>query len=489
MRRGPLSFLAALLFLGAGSAWLLHRRAAAKADLRVLLLDPVPGEGVKQLEAQALELLLEDELELRGGLPVTNLPRLPEELGPFPPGARILVLAPQARRQGDALQLTVHWAEAQAGSASALAWKEAASRTQAPARALEEALGALPLDLAPTPAALVPQDPAAFWSLLRAHGAAFSNADLPEALTLARRVADLEPGCATVHFALAQLEDHQMLQAPRGSEIREDQVEAECRRGLELLPEHPRGLRQFCRLKSDAGRQREALPLLQGALQRRPRALNLLFGLDYAARTAGLMDLALAARERIEALWAGQPLATPYAYTYLYAGQLQRFEDSFWQSKGFEPDGRVLFETGYAELAKGHREGALELFDRAEREPGTPEHFRLLAQAMRLQLEGRPAEARAAMGALDQARTGLQVPDGEFTFTMAEAAAFLEDHGLAMDLAHRAFSQGFGCTTWYERSPFLRPLQELPRWKALLQHLREREGRQAALFRRRDFGL
>ena len=41
--------------------------------------------------------------------------------------------------------------------------------------------------------------------------------------------------------------------------------------------------------------------------------------------------------------------------------------------------------------------------------------------------------------------------------------------------ADRAFARGFGCTVWYERSPMLEPLRSLPKWKALMQHLQERQ--------------
>ena len=132
---------------------------------------------------------------------------------------------------------------------------------------------------------------------------------------------------------------------------------------------------------------------------------------------------------------------------------------------------------------------ALEAFRRAERDPSAQKHVAQLAKAFRLQLEGHHPEALAALSELDRQRTGLRVPDGEFTFSMAEAAAYLGDQGQAMDLAHRSFSQGFGCTQWYERSPLLSSLQGLPRWKALLQHLHERQALMEARYSARDFGL
>ncbi len=71
----------------------------------------------------------------------------------------------------------------------------------------------------------------------------------------------------------------------------------------------------------------------------------------------------------------------------------------------------------------------------------------------------------------------------------AEAAGYLGEEGRAMDLAQRAFSQGFTCSAWYRASPFLGKVQPLPRWRAILQHVDERRARLAYGRSPGDFGL
>ena len=486
MTRRLLPFLlvtAALLTLAAGAiGW---RRAHARGHARrALLLDPVPEGGLTPFEAQSLGSLLMDALETRARLAVTSLPTLPE---PYQPQGDLLLLRPHAARKGADLSLTLEWAELGPGRDGA--WRTVAPRPGAPEATLEAALRGLPVETSPEDPALLPRDPERFWGLLQADGAIYSNVDLDGALALDQRLAAGEPGCAAIQASMAHLDTIRILQNPQPLDGHVDFALAAADRALALLPGYPRALRFAARLLSDQGRQDEALNRLQEGLRLHPRSLNLLLALDYAARTAGLLDIALAARERMAALWTGASVAPPTGFTYLYAGRVDAFEASLQTRPGLVPDGFTAFNLGYAALIRGRREEAARRFQEAEQDATAEGHFRALAKVFRFQLEGKTADARLALDGLDRSRMGLQVPDGEFTFTMAEAAAFLGEEGLAMDLAQRAFSQGFVCASWYRRSPFMAALQPLPRWQSILQHVDERQDRMAALHRPGDFGL
>jgi tetratricopeptide (TPR) repeat protein len=481
--------LALVLLLAAfaalsGGAFGWRRAHRAIHSHRALLLDPVAEEGITSFEAQSLGSLLMDALETRAGMAVTSLSRLPE---PYQPEGGLLLLRTRVARRSADLCLTLEWAELGPGRDGA--WHVATPPPGAPDATIEAALDALPLEPKPADPALLPHDPGRFWELLKADGAVYSNVDLDGALALTHRLAAEEPGCAAIQASMAHLDTLRILQDPQPLDGHVDLALAAADRALALLPGYPRALRFASRLLSDQGRQDEALNRLQEGLRLHHRSLNLLLALDYAARTAGLLDIALGARERMAALWTGASVAPPMGFTYLYAGRPDAFEASLQTRPGLRPDGFTTFNLGYADLIRGRREDAARHFQEVEGDAATEGHFRALAKVFRFQIEGRTADARQALDVLDRSRMGLQVPDGEFTFTMAEAAAFLGEEGLAMDLAQRAFSQGFVCAAWYRASPFMAALQPLPRWQSILQHVDERQGRLAALHRPRDFGL
>lgn len=483
MKRWGLVSILLLAVLAAGTCgW--KRAHPAPQVRRALLLDPIPGPGLTPPEAQSLGLLLMDALETRAGLAVTTLPKLPE---PYQPEGDLLLLRPTAARDGLDLKLTLEWAELGPGREGA--WHAAAPPAEAPAVALNAALSELPLVLTPPDPALLPMAPEGFWGLLKADSAVFSNVDLEGALAFAQRLGAEEPGCAAIQATIAHLDTLHILQDPHPLDGHADLALAAADRALGLRPGFPRALRFACRILSDQGRQDEALRRLEEGLRLHPRSLTLLFALDYASRTAGLLDIAVGARERMAALWAGAPEPPPVGFTYLYVGRMDDFEASFRQPLGAPVDGFTSFNQGYAALLRGRREEAARDFQAAEQDLSAEGHFRALAKVFRFQLEGRKEEARLALDVLDRSRLGLQVPDGEFTFTMAEAAAFLGEEGLAMDLAQQAFSQGFVCTAWYRASPFLARLQSLPRWHSILQHVEARQARLAGRHQRQDFGL
>ncbi len=149
----------------------------------------------------------------------------------------------------------------------------------------------------------------------------------------------------------------------------------------------------------------------------------------------------------------------------------------------------VLFYRGYLPLMLGDRNAAREAFARCEAvERGIPNYQRL-AKVFRLALDGQRAEAGALLAQMDKERVGLRVSDGEFTLRMAEAAAFLGEQPLAVELAERAYTQGFGCTRWYERSLLLARVRGTARYGSLLQHLRERQAILEARFPPERFGF
>ena len=329
------------------------------------------------------------------------------------------------------------------------------------------------LDLDPPKADLVPVDSADGWELLDLAG---RSQDEASAAFVARAQALVarEPGCVSARLALGTLLTRYLVEHPEA-----DTMEAQlaCDRnfadGLSAKPGHPRLAALFAIHLSDVGRQREALKLLQDALHRHPGNAALLNALAYAARTSGLLDLAgrtLAQRAALMGVPRGQSNLADNAL--LYTGQYRAFENGL----AMIPPGPIQsFYRGYARLLAGDRDGAEPFF--AQAKPGGlgSSLFVRLSEVYRLALEGRAAEANGALDKLEGERVWMHLPDGEFTFKLAEAYGFLGRPGEALNVAERASVQGFGCAAWYERAPFLAGARQLPAWISLDTHLRARQ--------------
>jgi tetratricopeptide (TPR) repeat protein len=244
-----------------------------------------------------------------------------------------------------------------------------------------------------------------------------------------------------------------------------------------LAPGYPRGTFLLSLLKTDSGNHREALDLLLLARRRQPFNPTLLTGIAYAARGAGLLPMARRAMDLRDnlAFAALQPQAVDL--TCLYTGEIARFEASLQEQPGHlrSTSGVLPFYRGYLALVRGDRTLAHQEFrTAAELANGYPNIVRL-STIFDLILQGQKDQAWQQLREYDQERIGMREPDGEFTIRLAEAYALVGDRASAMDMAGRAFARGFGCTDWYERSPMLESLRGLPKWKALVQHLRERQ--------------
>jgi tetratricopeptide (TPR) repeat protein len=462
-RLGVLFAALALLVAGAWVRW----RLADPAPVAALYLDPEPSaawKGISEQERAGLITLLQEALELdRRNTVLQEKP--PEQ---SPPTWRAWKVV--ARRRGSDLELELRGGQGVV--------TEAAGPPREAIRRVFDALdfGTVQLDR------LLPAEAAGFWEL----------ADL----TAARTFDELAPTKARL-LALAERHPHSaaVLYRAAYTSMRLLLVEASTQPGshatceqlyhrtLEALPDYPRALYHYCRYKTDVGSGRESLEVamrLRDAFPNNPLAYG---ALAYAARNAGLLEaarVALAERERL----VGGLVADPGLgeNTYLYEGDLDRFEASLVTHPDTAASPIRVFYQGYARLLRGDRTAALALFREAQSYPGRVVHFEALSRVYEYALTERGPEALRLLQELREARTRLLVPDGEFTFKLAEAFAFLGALSEAVDTAHRAFAQGFGCTRWYLKAPFLAPLQPLPKWQVLLKHLQEREAPLAARF-------
>jgi hypothetical protein len=438
-------------------------------------------EGLDGAERTGLEQLLIHQLEVQGGMPVLRWPEpgVPEQ---SVSGAELyLEVAP--RKQGTQLGFELAWSWGRGQPQQNLTMP-----FDGPDAAMNRLFRSLPLGLRnPAAGQAWPRQANLFWMLVGSMGLIDIRSEGARSLVLANTVAARAPDCAEAQLNLGIHLYSQLQWSPSRDSVQLDRAVACFEAGLALQPGHPRGTRDLVLTLTDTGRGKEAFDLLAKAIAMRPGVPRLYEALAYASRVGGLLELSQGALRAQHRLALGQTRQVGET-TLLYLEDWSGFLDTC-SFNGRPIDTKAGFYQGYAALAHGDREGALRAFHAAQRVKEGWYGFEDLSAVLALHLEGRTDEARVRVAALDQSRVGLRIPDGEFTFKQAEANAVLGSLEEAMDLADRAFSQGFCCVRWYEKSPFLGPLRAHPRWADLMQRARERQANMNTRYKANQFGL
>lgn len=458
----------------------------------LVLVDPEmeEGSGMGLAHRLAMGNLIQDYVEGATRSPLFRMPFAPSlESLVHEGGGNAIVVRLRALRRGENLQWVLRWARIH-DLKSGGPYREVQGPALPPNQAFAWVLASLPLWVdRPALDSLLPEDSAGFWAFLEA--SALGNMGMNQNESI-RRLEDLcrrFPGSALFRVQLGLQIYFRMAGTPANSAADQVRAQSELEACLRLRPYLGRAVLYLTRLRTDTGSVRDALQLLQDARKQRPNDLTILSALSYPTRFAGLLDVSAAAANRVRSQnpIAGRPLRL--AFHLLYLGQWEDFQASLWEWPGDLRNATCRFHRAQLALIRGDREGALVLFREIEQMEDSYGHYRALSRVFRLILEGQAREARTALQSIQKQRAGMRVADGEVTLNVAEAYGLLGHAPQAIELMRGAFSQGFGCTRWYETDPLLATARTLPEWSWLQQHLKERQKLYETRFSKASFGL
>jgi tetratricopeptide (TPR) repeat protein len=233
-------------------------------------------------------------------------------------------------------------------------------------------------------------------------------------------------------------------------------AETALRRALELNPDLPMAHNLMAQIDIDGGRARDAMVRLLGQARRRSTDPELFAGLVYACRYCGLLGASREADVRARRL--DPAIATSAIHTLWmlgdYDGVLAR-------------SGEAPVVVAFALASLGRESDALALL--AEKEKKVPPKIRPILGALQALIDGRRAEAVAAIEAI----AASDFRDAEGFYYLARQLACAGAAAESIALLARATVAGFWCYPLLASDPWLDPLRDRPEFVAILHQVRQ----------------
>ena len=229
-------------------------------------------------------------------------------------------------------------------------------------------------------------------------------------------------------------------------------AEAAVERALDLNLDLPVAHNLRAQIDIDRGRARDAMVRLLGQAARRSTDPELFAGLVYACRYCGLLGPSLRADARAQRL--DSSIKTSVIHTRWMLGQHEAVIAA-------RQGGPVV--SAFAFVALGRVPEALQFL--AEAETRVPPKIRQIIGGLRMLLEGRRAEAVAAIGAI----ASSDFRDAEGLYYLARLLAHAGAAEEAVALLERATGAGFWCYPLLASDDWLNPVRDRPDFAAVLR--------------------
>jgi non-specific serine/threonine protein kinase len=233
-------------------------------------------------------------------------------------------------------------------------------------------------------------------------------------------------------------------------------AETALQRALELNPDLPLAHNLTAQIDLDRGRARDAMVRLLGQASRRSTDPELFAALVSACRYGGLLGASLSADARARRL--DPSIKTSVVHTQWMLGEHEAVAANIVEAP-------VI--AGFSLLALG-RDAEARVF-LAERAQTAPPMIRRIVGALQALLEGRRADAVAAIQTV--VASGFRDPEGLYYLARQLARADAVEEAVA--LLDRVTASGFCCSPLFESDAWLDPLRDRPGFVAVLRRARQ----------------